>query len=115
MQCLDVVSTMQLSFHEGIGDHRTSLVDVTTFSAIGKQEFKVVHPAARRLCSGNARAREKYVAYLERQMATHRMTERLQECEQEATSYPATASVREHMQRLDTQVVETQRGSEKQC
>ncbi len=106
---------MQLSFHEGVGDHRTALVDVTTFLAIGKQEFKVVHPAARRLCSGNTRARDKYLSYLKQQMATHRMTERLQECKCEATSYPVTANVRERMQRLDTQLVEIQRGSKKQC
>ena len=41
-QSLEVVSTMQLSFHEGVGDHRTALVDVTTSSAIGTQEFKVI-------------------------------------------------------------------------
>ena len=106
---------MQLSFHEGVGDHRTALVDVTTFSAIGKQEFKVVHPAARCLCSGNTRARDKYLSYLEHQMATHRMTERLQECEREVTSYPVTDTIRERMQRLDMQLVEIQRGNEKQC
>ena len=114
-QSLEVVFTMQLSFHEGVGDHRTALVDVTTSSAIGKQEFKVVHPAARRLCSGNTRARDKYLSYLEHQMATHRMPERLQECEREVTSYPVTDTIRERMQRLDTQLVEIQRGSEKQC
>ena len=27
---LDVVATLQLSFHEGVGDHRTALVDITT-------------------------------------------------------------------------------------
>ena len=48
-------------------------------------------------------------------MTTHRMTERLQECEREASSYPVTDSVREKMQQLDTQLVEMQRGSEKQC
>jgi hypothetical protein len=46
---LKVTSTLQLSFHEGVGDHRTVLVDISTWSAIGKQEFQVVHPHARRL------------------------------------------------------------------
>jgi hypothetical protein len=36
---LEVTSTLQLSFHEGIGDHRTVLVDISTWSAIGKQDF----------------------------------------------------------------------------
>jgi hypothetical protein len=40
-----MVNTLQLSFHEGVGDHRTALVDITTSSsAIGKQEFRVLHP-----------------------------------------------------------------------
>ena len=70
----------------------------TVLSAIGKQEFKVVHPAARRLCSGNTRARDKYLSYLEQQMATHRMTECLQECERKVNSYPVTDTIRERMQ-----------------
>ena len=106
---------MQLSFHEGIGDHRTALVDVTTSSAIGTQEFKVIHPATRRLCSGNTQARDKYLAHLEQQMTTHCMTEHLQECECNASSYPVMDSVREKMQQLDMQLVKMQRGSEKQC
>jgi hypothetical protein len=80
-------------------------VDVTTSLAIETQEFKVIHPAARRLSSGNTQARDKYLGHLEQQMTTHRMTERLQECEREASSYPVTDSVREKMQRLDKQLV----------
>ncbi len=44
---LEITSMIQLSFHEGVGDHRTVLVDVSTVSAIGKQEFQVVQPHAR--------------------------------------------------------------------
>ena len=112
---LDVVTTLQLSFHEGVGDHRTALVDITTSSAIGKQEFRVAHPAARRLSSGNKNAREKYLAHLERQMEIHRMSERLHECERQALGYPAHEAVRGRMQLLDTQLVEIQWGSERQC
>ncbi len=36
---LTITSTMQLSFHEGVGDHRTVLVNISAKSAIGKQEF----------------------------------------------------------------------------
>ncbi len=35
---LEITLTIQLSFHEGVGDHITVLVDVSTISAIGKQE-----------------------------------------------------------------------------
>jgi hypothetical protein len=50
-QDLEVVSTLQLSFHKGVGYHCLVSVDITTKSAIGKQEFKVVHPHGRRLSS----------------------------------------------------------------
>jgi hypothetical protein len=60
-QDLDVVSTLQLSFHEGLGDHRLVLVDITTQSSIGKQEFKVVHPHGRRLSSMNDVVRTRYL------------------------------------------------------
>jgi hypothetical protein len=36
-QDLEVVSTLQLSFHEGVGDHCLVLVDITVQLAIGKQ------------------------------------------------------------------------------
>ncbi len=39
---LEVSVLVQLSFHKGVGDHRTVLVDITTRSAIGKHEFRVV-------------------------------------------------------------------------
>jgi hypothetical protein len=108
---LDVVATLQLSFHEGVGNHRTALVEIPTSSAIGKQEFRVVHPAARRLSSGNKKAREKYLAHFERQMEIHRMSERLQECKRQAIGFPASEVVHEKMQLLDTQVVKIQRGA----
>ncbi len=43
---LEVTATLQLSFHEGVEDHRSALVDVTTALEIGKQEFRVIHPSA---------------------------------------------------------------------
>ncbi len=52
---LDVSAVLQLSFHEGLGGHRTVLVDVTTHSAIGKHEFKVIQPNARTLNSTNTK------------------------------------------------------------
>jgi hypothetical protein len=43
---LTITLTMQLSFHKGVGDHRRVLVDISTKSAIGKQEFCMAHPQA---------------------------------------------------------------------
>jgi hypothetical protein len=46
---LEITSIMQLSFHKGVGDNKTTLVDVTTRSVIGKPERRVVMPQARKL------------------------------------------------------------------
>jgi hypothetical protein len=47
---------MQLSFHEGGGDHRTTLVDVTTRSVKGKFKRRVVTPQARKLATKNEKS-----------------------------------------------------------
>jgi hypothetical protein len=107
-QDLEVVSTLQLSFHKGVGDHCLVLVDITMKSAIGKQEFKVVHPHGRCLSSQNDCARTKYLWHLERQMRTHRMVERLSACEQRISTYLAPADAIRDMQTLDTQMAEMQ-------
>ncbi len=112
---LEVTATLLLSFHEGVGDHRSAIVDVTTTSAIGKQEFRVIHPSARRLSSGNVCARSKYIAHLEQQMDIHRMVNRLRMCKEQALTYPAPTNVQKQMQQMDRQVVEMQQGSKRQC
>ena len=105
---LEVSAVLLLSFCEGLGDHRTMLVDVTTHSAIGKHEFKVMHPNARRLNSTNTKVRSCYISYLEGQMSTHRMTDRLVVCEQNITSFSASEADKKTMQILDTQMEEMQ-------
>jgi hypothetical protein len=112
---LEVTSTLQLSFHKGVEDHRTVLVDISTWSAIGKQEFQVVHPHVQRLNSKNNRARSKYLCHLETQMATHKMTHQLDECERAIQSYPSPPNAVKKIEALDKQMVEIQLGSEKQC
>ncbi len=114
-QDLDVVSTLQLSFHKGVGDHCLVLVDITMKSAISKQEFKVVNSHGRHLSSQNNRAKTRYLRHLEEQMRTHRMVEHLSACEQRISTYPAPAEAILDMQTLDMQMAEMQRGSEQQC
>ncbi len=114
-QDLEVVSTLQLSFHEGVGYHCSVLVDITAQSAIGKQKFKVVHPHGRCLSSQNNCARTRYLRHLETQMRTHRMVKRLSTCEQRIFTNPAPADAIKDMQTLDMQMAEMQRGSKRQC
>jgi hypothetical protein len=88
-QDLEVASTLQLSFHEGVGDQRLVLVDITAHSTIGKQEFKVVHPHGRCLSSQSEGTRTRYLQHLETQMRNHRMVEHLSICEQRIITYSA--------------------------
>ncbi len=62
---LKVLAVLQLSLHKGVGKHCTVLVNITTYSGIGRQEFKVVHPHTWRLNSTNCRARLRYNRHLE--------------------------------------------------
>jgi hypothetical protein len=112
---LEITSTIQLSFHEGVGEHRTVLVDVSTVSAIGKYEFRMVQPHARQLSSTNIQARTKYLAFLERQMQTHWIAEGLHACVEQITLYPVPPVVQHQMQIFDKQTVEMQRGGKRQC
>ena len=52
-QELEIDSVMALPFHKSIGDHRTMIVDITTRSAVGEQQYKIVRPEARQLCTKN--------------------------------------------------------------
>ncbi len=58
---LEITLIMQLSFHEGVGDHKTTLVDVTTRSVIGKLEKRVVMPQARKLSTKNEKSVKEYI------------------------------------------------------
>jgi hypothetical protein len=101
---LEVSSLVQLSFHKGLGDHWTVLVNITMQSAIGKHEFRVVQPKACCLNLANTRVRSRYIAHLEGQMSTHRMQEQLEACGQSITGFSTTEADKLSMQRLDTQM-----------
>jgi hypothetical protein len=112
---LEVLALLQLSFHKGVGNHFTILVDITAYSLIGRQEFKVVYPQAQRLNSTNHCAQSKYNRHLEEQMSRHRMVKQLTACKKSINGYPTFNNNCKKMQGLDTQTKEMQRGSEHQC
>ena len=45
---LEIISVLQLSFHEGVGNHRTVIVEILTSSAIGNFKCRIVAPQAQR-------------------------------------------------------------------
>jgi hypothetical protein len=58
---LEITAVMQLSFYEGVGDHKTTIIDVTTRSVIGKLERRVVTPQSRRLLTRNKKIMKEYI------------------------------------------------------
>ncbi len=74
---LDIKSVLQLSFHKGVGDHRTVIFNISTSSAIGKFECRVVAPQARQLAPQNTASVKEYIKYVSTQCHQHKFQERL--------------------------------------
>ena len=66
-----------LSFYDSISNHRTILLDASTRSTIGVNEFKVVMPQARRLSLTNRKSVINYINRLEKEIDAHKLQERL--------------------------------------
>lgn len=67
-QELEVIAAVQLSFHEGVSDHGTVLVDITSRWLLGKEKFKIVRPSARRLITSNQNCTDRYIKYVEMEL-----------------------------------------------
>lgn len=65
---IEVTASVQLSFHESVGDHRTMIVDISSRLLIGKDKFKIVRPSARRLISTKSEVAAKYIKYVEKEL-----------------------------------------------
>ena len=112
---LEITSRTLLSFHEGVGDHRTSLIDISTRSAIGANEFRVVRAPARRLNTQNHKSLEGYVTVAEDQMDIHRLQDRMDHITGEIAASGSTPERRQKLERIDVQTIEIQKHSEAKC
>jgi hypothetical protein len=59
---LEIKSVLQLSFHKGVHNHRTVIINILTSSAIGKFEHRA--PQARRLTTKNTASVKEYIKYV---------------------------------------------------
>jgi hypothetical protein len=109
------VAVAQLSFHEGVGAHRTVVVDISTRSMIGQQEYKVVRPTARRLVTRNKACLHKYLEDVTRQFWTHWLVEQQQMVVTTLSSDEITPDQVLAMEQINVQKTEIQRGAEKCC
>ena len=112
---LEITLIMQLSFYEGVGEHKTTLVDVTTRSVIGKLEEWVVMPQARKLSNKNEKSIKEYIQYTTQQCRLHKIQRRLDNLTVTALPRAVLSTHQEEMERLDTQKTEIQSGGEQRC
>jgi hypothetical protein len=112
---LEVMAIAQLSFHEGVGYHRTVLVDVTTRLAIGQQEFRVVRLLAWKLSTKNKASTKTYLKRMVTEFERHKLVDCQHSIIAELGKGPITAHIQEAIEMLDVKKTEIQHSCESQC
>jgi hypothetical protein len=98
---IKIMAIMQLSFQKGIGDHRTTILDIPTRSAIGKYKQRVVVPQARRLTNKNGASVREYIKHVTKQCRHHRIQENFDRITTKLKSEPITPDDAKDMETLD--------------
>jgi hypothetical protein len=112
---LVITAVTQLSFHEGVGDHQNILVDITTSSAIGKFERRVIPPKAQQLVTGNKSSVRSYIQFVTKECQKHQIQQRLNKIERDTRTGPVTQSQIIQLEAINKQRSEIQHGGERQC
>jgi hypothetical protein len=112
---IKVTAIMQLLFHEGVGDHCTTILDISTRLAIGKHEQRVVTPQARRLTNKNGASIRAYIKHVTKQSRRHKFQERFDCITTKLQSEPITPDDAKDMETLDIQKIEAQTGGKLRC
>ncbi len=109
---IEVTVIMQLSFHEGVGDHRTTILDISTRLEIGKHEQRVVTPQARRLMNKNGASVRAHTKPITKQSRHHKFQERFDRITTKLQLEPITPDDAKDMETLDVQKIKAQTGGE---
>ncbi len=112
---LEVAGVTLLSFHKSMGDHHTILVDITTCSAIGQQEHKIVPPSVRRLTTKNKQSVKKYLDDVMEQFRQHKILEWQDNLISAVEEGPLNPDLMEQMEWIDSLKTEIQKGSKRRC
>jgi hypothetical protein len=105
----------QLSFHEGVGNHRTVLVDISTSSANGKFERRVVPPKARRLVTRNDNSMKAYLRFVTTECQRHWIQRYLEDITRDLQTRSVSPSHHKQLENIDMQRSNTQRGGKHRC
>jgi hypothetical protein len=112
---LEITLIMHLFFHKGVRDHKTTLVDVTTRSVIGKLEKREVTPQARKLSNKNKKSVKKNICYTTQQCQLHKLQRGLDNLTVTTPPEAVLPTHQEEMDWLGTQKTEIQLGGEQRC
>lgn len=112
---LEVMSIMILPFDESIGDHRTMIIDISTRSAVGQQQYKIVRPEARRLVTKNKKATDKYLTFVKQQFKRQNLSSKLATLEQDFAKGRSLSMHRKRANAIDNAKINILAKGEKQC
>jgi hypothetical protein len=109
------MSTVQLSFHESVGDDRSVVVDISTRSAIGELGFKIIQPKARTLSSKNEKRSAKYRKYVNEKLELHKLPQHQIALQARFKAEGVNEEVVQGIQTVDRVKTGIQIAGEKQC
>ncbi len=112
---ITIMALAQLSFHEGVGNHRTVLVDISTSFAIGKFERRVVPPKARHLVTRNDNSVKAYLRFITTECQRHRIQRHLDNITRDLQTRSVSPSHHEQLENIEVQRSNTQRGGKQRC
>jgi hypothetical protein len=112
---LTIMALTQLSFHEGVGDHRTVLVDISTCSAIGKFERRAAPPKARHLVIKQDNSVKAYLRFVTKESQRHQIQRRLDNITRDLQTKRASPTHHEQLENLDMQRSNIKQGGERRC
>ena len=114
---IELTACLLLSFHESAGDHPTMIFEVTTTSAIGKFQGKIVRPSSRCLTLRQPGAVQTYNANIHEQFELHKIPQRLNDLLQESElyTYSPPDSFRNKCENLYSQIADIRIYPESNC
>ena len=113
MPDLIITALTQLSFHEGVGDHRNILVNISTSSAIGKFKRRVIPPKARRLVTKNDSSMKAYLCFVTKECQRHKIQRQLDNIARDLQTRLMSPTHLAQLEGINVQQSGVQRGGER--
>ncbi len=114
---IDVTNFLSLSFHEGVGDHRTMIIEVTTASTIGRFQGNIIRPSSRRLTLRQHGTAASYNKILTTHISLHKIAERIRSLREDlqGSSLPLPGDLLLRCINLHKQIDQLRLHAERRC